>query len=77
MVDAMRIGNCARFINHSCGPNRICRVMERENKQGHIVIIAKRDIGAGEEITYDHQFAVESEKLMCSCGAPECLGRLN
>jgi SET domain-containing protein len=77
VIDATLKGNCARFINHSCNPNCTCRMVEDENRKKHIMIIAKRDIAAGEEITYDYQFAVESEKLACLCGAPNCLGRLN
>ena len=67
----------ATFINHSCNPNCTCKMIEDENRLKHIMIIAKRDIAPGEEITYDYQFAVESEKLACLCGAPNCLGRLN
>lgn len=77
VVDATVKGNCARFINHSCNPNCTCKMVEDEQHRKHIMIVAKRDITQGEEITYDYQFAVESEKLACLCGAPNCLGRLN
>ena len=77
VVDATVKGNCSRFINHSCNPNCTCKMIEDENRTKHIMIIAKRDILPGEEITYDYQFAVESEKLACLCGASNCLGRLN
>jgi hypothetical protein len=77
VVDATSRGNCARFINHCCSPNCSCRVFECENHRKHIMIFARSDIAVGEELTYDYQFAVESEKLECSCGAPNCLGRLN
>jgi hypothetical protein len=77
VVDATVKGNCSRFINHSCNPNCSCKMVEDENRLKHIMIIAKRDVMPGEEITYDYQFAVESEKLACLCGAPNCLGRLN
>ena len=77
VVDATVRGNCARFINHSCCPNCTCKMIEDDSRNKHIMIIAKRDILPGEEITYDYQFAVESEKLACLCGAPNCLGRLN
>jgi len=77
VVDATRCGNVARFINHCCEPNCICKIMVCDAGQKHIMIIAKRDIVPFEEITYDYKFNVESEKIMCRCGAPNCLGRMN
>lgn len=46
----------------------------------HILIVAARDIRAGEEITYDYKFAVEDaidKKLTCNCGAAGCSGFYN
>jgi len=42
-----------------------------------IVVFAKRDIKAGEEITYDYKFPIEDGSLRCTCGAPNCIGRMN
>jgi histone-lysine N-methyltransferase SETD1 len=53
VVDATRTGNLARFINHSCDPNCIAKIITVENEK-KIVIYAKSDIEAGEEITYDY-----------------------
>ncbi len=53
------------FINHSCAPNLGIR--------GQIVFVARRDIRAGEELTYD--WAMEdngAERTRCRCGAPRC-----
>ncbi|UKK02953.2 hypothetical protein MACK_003054 [Theileria orientalis] len=79
IVDATRKGNMSRFINHSCDPNCLCRIITCENGLKHIVVFAKSNLEPGDEITYDYQFGVESEtrKLMCLCGAPNCLGRMN
>jgi SET domain-containing protein len=43
------------------------------------VIIAKKEIFIGDELSYDYQFEFEEngEKLPCKCGAPSCIGRLN
>lgn len=41
--------NAARFINHSCVPN--CEV---DGPLGRIFVMAKRNIKAGEELTYDY-----------------------
>eukprot|EP00919_Chromeraceae_sp_WS-2016_P019793 GHVR01047012.1.p1 GENE.GHVR01047012.1~~GHVR01047012.1.p1 ORF type:complete len:119 (+),score=18.41 GHVR01047012.1:335-691(+) len=77
VVDATKKGNLARFMNHCCTPNCYCKVVTDEMNTPHIVVIAKHEILPAEEITYDYQFNVEEEKLLCRCGAPNCLGRMN
>lgn len=62
--------NPARRINHSCAPN-----CEAECAEGHIWIIALRDIAAGEEISFNYGYDLEEWKEHpCHCGAPECVG---
>jgi len=47
--------NPARFINHSCAPN-----CEAELEDGHIWIVASRDIRKGEELTVNYGFDLEN-----------------
>jgi uncharacterized protein len=62
--------NPARFLNHSCAPN-----CDAELIQGRIWIVAKRDIHAGEEITFNYGYDFESyREHPCRCGAPDCVG---
>jgi len=62
--------NLARRINHSCDPN-----CETDNIRGRIWILARRDIAAGEELTYDYNFDfVEWRDHPCRCGAKGCVG---
>ena len=80
IVDATMIGSMARFMNHSCSSNAYARVISVDTEYGQdkkIVVFANRDISAGEEITYDYKFPVEDGSLRCTCGAPNCIGRLN
>ncbi|GBE58635.1 SET domain-containing protein [Babesia ovata] len=79
IVDATRRGSMSRFINHSCEPNCFCRVVICENNLKHIVIYAKFDLKAGDEVTYDYQFGVEDEaqRLRCHCNSANCMGRMN
>uniref|UniRef100_A0A0K6SAJ2 [histone H3]-lysine(4) N-trimethyltransferase n=1 Tax=Chromera velia CCMP2878 TaxID=1169474 RepID=A0A0K6SAJ2_9ALVE len=77
IVDATRHGNAARFMNHCCQPNCVCRVVLDEGGTPHIVVFAKRDIHEEEEVTYDYQYETEGSKLACRCGAPGCMGRMN
>lgn len=63
------------YFNHSCSPNAGLR--------GQIFLTAMRDITVGEEITFDYcmslseftgsSFVIEFD---CSCGSPECRGRI-
>ncbi len=53
------------FINHSCEPN--------VGFAGNVVLVAMRDIGAGEELTTDYALFDDSdEQMQCRCGAAGC-----
>ena len=80
IVDATMIGCMARFMNHCCKPNAYANVITVETDLGldkKIMVFSSRDIKAGEEITYDYKFPVEDGSLKCTCGAPNCIGRMN
>ncbi|CDS42350.1 mixed lineage leukemia protein mll [Echinococcus multilocularis] len=76
VIDATYAGNYARFINHSCQPNCDAKTITMGDSS-HIVIIAKRRILPGEELTYDYRFPKEAEKLLCNCGRIGCRKYLN
>jgi uncharacterized protein len=62
--------NPARFLNHSCAPN--CEALLED---GHIWIVALREIGAGEELTFNYGYDLEFyREHPCHCGAPGCVG---
>lgn len=65
-------GSGAEYINHSCEPNLVARIMK-----GHILYVALRDIGRGEELTVDYHFDKKVEKVPCKCGALNCRGTIN
>ena len=50
VIDATMCGGPARYVNHSCNPNCMAEVVSigEENK---IIIIAKRRISRGEEVS--------------------------
>lgn len=77
VIDATLKGNKARFINHSCNPNCIARVIKHDNGSNSIVIYAKQAIQEDEEITYDYKFPREENKIRCMCKAPNCQKYLN
>ena len=69
-IDGNVVWNPARFINHSCAPN--CEAVVDD---GHIWIVASRDIEAGEELCFNYGFDLADYRdYPCRCGAPECVG---
>ena len=60
--------NTAKYINHTCDPN-----CETEEDDGHIWIIAMRDIKKGEELSYDYGFDYDvGIEHPCKCGTENC-----
>ena len=76
IVDSTKIGNNARFINHSCDPNCYAQIVNH-NHESRVVIIAGRKINCGEELTYDYKFQFEEAKIPCNCGARNCRKVIN
>lgn len=69
-LDGRTRRNPARLINHSCAPN-----CEAQQIRGRIWIVARRDIAAEEELTFDYGFPLSEWALHpCRCGAPRCPG---
>ena len=57
------------FINHSCEPN--------VGFAGNIVLVAMRDVAAGEELTTDYALFDDHDEVMeCRCGTPSCRGTI-
>ncbi len=58
----------ADFINHSCHPN--CGM------RGSVVVVALRDIGVGEQLTYDFAMSdgCDYDEFECACGSSLCRG---
>ena len=86
VLDANINGNDARWINHSCDPS--CESSQMEHASGdaskdQIVIEARRDIKAGEELSYNYGIRLverhtpKLKKLwQCLCGSKNCTGTM-
>ncbi len=63
--------NTARWINHSCNPNAEAQIEGGKR----IIIVSKRPIKKGEEITYDYGYDIDCyEDHPCKCGSKNCVG---
>jgi SET domain-containing protein len=63
----------------TCGlpqPNCYTRSVSVDGER-HVVIIARRRVLAGEELTYDYLMPFEPVKIVCRCGAPTCRRYMN
>jgi len=61
--------NILNFINHSCNPKSILKIRKEP------VLVARRKINTGEEITLDYNKTEnDGKKVPCSCGEKKCKG---
>ncbi|ONK56108.1 uncharacterized protein A4U43_C10F4210 [Asparagus officinalis] len=86
-LDAGRVGNVARFINHSCEPNLFVQcVLSSHNdiRMAKVMLFAADTILPLQELCYDYGYALDSVvrpdgsivQLACHCGAAGCRKRL-
>jgi uncharacterized protein len=71
-IDGSVGGSGAEFINHSCDPNLVTRILK-----GHILYFSRRPIAPGEELTIDYNFGWDEELVPCVCGTKNCRGTIN
>lgn len=74
VIDACRMGNAGRFMNHSCDPN--CETQKWVVKGDlRVGFFALRNIKAGEELTFNYNFQTE-KPIRCCCGQSKCRGTI-
>lgn len=77
LIDARRMGNWTRFINHSCKPHCEFR-MRRVGKVRIMVVEVVRRIREGAEVTVDYgpEYYGRRTGKWCECGEGRCVSRV-
>ena len=83
VIDATLKGGYARYINHSCEPNCVAKIVcgpPPNERLKRVIIVARYPISEGTELTYDYQFPLDADyesRIVCHCGADKCRGFMN
>uniref|UniRef100_A0ACD5W119 Uncharacterized protein n=1 Tax=Avena sativa TaxID=4498 RepID=A0ACD5W119_AVESA len=78
-IDATKVGNVARFINHSCDGGNLQPVLVRSSGSllPRLCLFAATDIVEGEELSFSYGDArLQHKGLPCFCGSSCCPGVL-
>ncbi|KAL1291987.1 histone-lysine N-methyltransferase SUVR3 isoform X1 [Arachis ipaensis] len=78
-IDATRIGNVARFVNHSCDGGNLSTKLIRSSGAlfPRLCFFASKDIQTDEELTFSYgEIRKKANGLPCFCSSPSCFGTL-
>ncbi|XP_074379558.1 histone-lysine N-methyltransferase, H3 lysine-9 specific SUVH5-like [Apium graveolens] len=86
-IDAAKIGNIGRFVNHSCSPNLYAQdvLFDHDDKMmPHVMLFATTKIYPLQELTYNYNYKIGKvsdsngnvKMKKCYCGSRKCKGRL-
>ncbi|KAI4350316.1 hypothetical protein L6164_004783 [Bauhinia variegata] len=78
-IDATRIGNVARFINHSCDGGNLSTKLVRSSGAlfPRLCFFALKDIQEDEELTFSYgEIRKRPQGLPCFCNSSSCFGIL-
>ena len=79
-IDGTRIGNVARFINHSCDGGNLLTVLVRSSGAllPRLCFFSSRNIKEDEELTFSYGdiIRIREEGLPCFCDCSSCFGVL-
>lgn len=65
------------YFNHSCDPNAMIHIVDKNVITPYIEVIARKNIKTGEELTFDYaslEYDVTIANSVCKCNTLECRG---
>ncbi|CAM8971395.1 unnamed protein product [Rhodiola kirilowii] len=78
-IDATKVGNIGRFINHSCDGGNLSSIIIRSSGTllPRLCFYASTDIQEGDELSFSYgSTRLRSNGLQCLCGCSSCCGSL-
>ncbi|KAF9595710.1 hypothetical protein IFM89_003452, partial [Coptis chinensis] len=78
-IDATKVGNIARFINHACDGGNLLTVLVRNSGMlfPRLCFFTSRDVLEGEELVFSYgDVRLSPNGLRCYCGSSYCFGFL-
>jgi len=82
IMDAKKVGNIGRYLNHSCFPNVMVQnvfVDTHDLRFPWIAFFTTTFVRAGRELCWDYRYdvgSVNGKVIHCACGSENCRGRL-
>ncbi|KAF1748370.1 hypothetical protein GCK72_024837 [Caenorhabditis remanei] len=78
-IDPLKIGNVAKYVNHSCSPNMVAmrwKIDGMDRRFRAIGYFAEEFIKAGTPLTVNYQFDYDENRKPCLCRSKNCLGNM-
>ena len=69
--------NLGHYVNHSCDPTVVTRIVEKDSGNPYIEVVARTDLKKGEEITFDYatlEYEITLVNAICKCKTEKCRG---
>ncbi|MEI8233320.1 MAG: SET domain-containing protein-lysine N-methyltransferase [Verrucomicrobiota bacterium] len=63
------------YLNHSCNPNTKIKVVRYKGRLPYLKVVARRNIKAGEELTFDYaslEYVITLKNVKCQCKDASC-----
>jgi SET domain-containing protein len=69
--------NLGHYVNHSCDPTVVARIVEKGGDNPYIEVVARTDLKKGDEIAFDYatlEYEITLVNAVCKCKTQKCRG---